>query len=75
MDFSGSEQSDFEDVFQIKEFERDDEEVNETKENAVQGEVYDMEENVVPIQLNGIRDYDSSWLKTLLSELFGESKS
>ena len=35
MDFSGSEQSDFEDVFQIKELERDDEKVNETKENAV----------------------------------------
>ena len=75
MDFSGSEQSDFEDVFQIKELERDDEKVNETKENAVQREVYDMEDNIAPIQLKGIRDYDSSWLKNLLSELFGESKS
>jgi len=35
MDFSGSEQSDFEDVFQIKELERDDEIGNETNENAV----------------------------------------
>jgi|LauGreDrversion4_2_1035121.scaffolds.fasta_scaffold18902_2 hypothetical protein len=75
MDFSGSEQSDFEDVFQIKELERDDDQVNENLENAVEGEGYEMEDSNAPIQLKGIRDYDSSWLKALLTDHFGESKS
>ena len=44
-------------------------------DNVVPSKVFDMEDDGIPIQLKGIRDYDSSWLKTLLAELFGEAKT
>ena len=76
MDFSGSDQSDFEDVFQIKELDKD-EEIQEEDgiENDTQRKVFDMEDNTMPIQLKGIRDYDSSWLRELLAELYSETKT